>query len=80
MLDLHIGVPMFCLNPVDLLMYAVWARFIAHLKVDTKWVHILPMNRCVCVCVCVNLTSGGEKTLATPAYQSRLALTSRPLG
>jgi hypothetical protein len=30
--------------------------------------------------VCVNLTSGGEKTLATTAYQGRLALVSLPLG
>jgi hypothetical protein len=35
---------------------------------------------CVCVCVCVNLTSGGERSLATPAYQGRLALIFLPLG
>jgi hypothetical protein len=32
------------------------------------------------VCVCVNLTSGGERSLATPAYQGRLALIFLPLG
>ncbi len=31
-------------------------------------------------CVCVNTTSRREKTLATPAYQGRLALVSLPLG
>jgi hypothetical protein len=35
---------------------------------------------CVCVCVCVNSTSGGERSLATPAYQGRLALVLLPLG
>ncbi len=34
----------------------------------------------VCVCVCVNSTSGGERSLATPAYQGRLALVLLPLG
>ncbi len=37
---------MFCLNPVDILMYGVQAKFIARLKVYTKWVHIIPMTRC----------------------------------
>ena len=32
-----------------------------------------------CVCVCVNSTSGGGRSLATPAYQGRLALVSLPL-
>jgi len=32
------------------------------------------------LCVCVNSTSGGGRSLATPAYQSRLALVSHPLG
>ena len=32
------------------------------------------------MCVCVNSTSGGERSLATPAYQGRLALVSLPLG
>jgi hypothetical protein len=32
------------------------------------------------VCVCVNSTSGGERSLATPAYQGRLALVFPPLG
>ena len=31
-------------------------------------------------CVCVNLTSGGERSLATTAYQGRLALVFLPLG
>ena len=31
-------------------------------------------------CVCVNSTSGGERSLATPAYQGRLALVPLPLG
>jgi hypothetical protein len=35
--------------------------------------------RHVCVC-CVNSTSGGRRSLATPAYQGRLALVSLPLG
>ncbi len=35
---------------------------------------------CVCVCVCVNSTSGGGRSVATPAYQGRLALVSLPLG
>jgi hypothetical protein len=30
--------------------------------------------------VCVNSTSGGERSLATPAYQGRLALVPLPLG
>jgi hypothetical protein len=30
--------------------------------------------------VCVNSTSGGERSLATPAYQGRLALIFLPLG
>jgi len=30
--------------------------------------------------VCVNSTSGGERSLATPAYQGRLALVLLPLG
>ncbi len=34
----------------------------------------------MCVCVCVNSTSGGGRSLATPAYQGRLALVSLPLG
>jgi len=37
---------------------------------------------CVCVCVCVNSTSEGSeggRSLATPAYQGRLALVSLPL-
>jgi hypothetical protein len=32
------------------------------------------------VCVCVNSTSGGGRSLATTAYQGRLALVSLPLG
>jgi hypothetical protein len=32
------------------------------------------------VCVCVNSTSGGEETLATPAYQGWLACVPLPLG
>ncbi len=32
------------------------------------------------VCVCVNSTSGGEETLATPAYQGWLARNPLPLG
>ncbi len=31
-------------------------------------------------CVCVNSTSGGGRSLATPAYQGRLTLVSLPLG
>jgi hypothetical protein len=31
-------------------------------------------------CVCVNSTSGGEETLATPAYQGWLACVPLPLG
>jgi hypothetical protein len=36
---------MFCLSPVDVNMYGVKAKFIACLKVDTNWVHIVPMTR-----------------------------------
>jgi hypothetical protein len=32
------------------------------------------------MCVCVKLTSGGAKTLATPAYQGRLSPVSLPQG
>ncbi len=32
------------------------------------------------MCVCVNSTSGGEETLATPAYQGWLAHVPLPLG
>ncbi len=32
------------------------------------------------VCVCVNLTSGGDETLATPTYRGGLALVPLPLG
>jgi len=35
---------------------------------------------CVCVCVCVHSTSRGGRSLATPAYQGRMALVSLPLG
>ena len=35
---------------------------------------------CAGMCVCVNLTSGGEETLATPAYQGWLACVPLPLG
>jgi hypothetical protein len=35
---------------------------------------------CLSVCVCVNLTSRGEETLATPAYQGWLARVLLPLG
>jgi hypothetical protein len=32
------------------------------------------------MCVCVNLTFGGERSLAFPAYQGKLALVFPPLG
>jgi hypothetical protein len=38
----------------------------------------LIMGDCQSVCVCVNSTSGGERSLTTPAYQ--LALVFLPLG
>jgi hypothetical protein len=37
---------MFCLSPVDVPMCKVQAKFIACFKLDTKWVHIVPMTRC----------------------------------
>jgi hypothetical protein len=45
---------------------------------------IQPRDTCAtrhaCVCVCVNSTSGGERSPATPAYQSKLTFVFLPLG
>jgi len=52
-----------------------WIAFVyAYLEVTRQ------LEGYVCVCVCVNSTSGGERSLTTPAYQGRLALVFLPLG
>jgi hypothetical protein len=64
----------------------VWWRLLHLLERDFGFLHRilkgvgLPIARRDCLTVCVNSTSRGERSLATPAYQGRLALIFLPLG